>query len=198
MLIDGFGDIVIHAGFEAKIPIAFHGAGGHGDDGQIRQLQLSPDQASGFDAIHFRHLYVHQHRMIIAAFAQMLDSLGTIVHNIERDTDVAENFGNHLLVGLMVFNEQDSGADELLSAAGCQQMEAAAAVVFCLLQSENLLNRVDKGRSFHRSLDNTQPLWRICINQTVISSDNDERDSFLSLMSRGIQRLQQLAPAWSP
>jgi ketosteroid isomerase-like protein len=35
---DGLGQIVVHAGGDAQFAIAFHGIGGHGDDGQVLAL----------------------------------------------------------------------------------------------------------------------------------------------------------------
>src|SRR5216684_3332038 len=43
---DGLADIAIHAGIEAALPVAFHGMGGHGDDGRVairRQLMGAND-----------------------------------------------------------------------------------------------------------------------------------------------------------
>ena len=32
--VDRLGDVIVHAGFEAQLPIGGHGVGGHGDDRQ--------------------------------------------------------------------------------------------------------------------------------------------------------------------
>jgi hypothetical protein len=33
--VDGFGDVVVHAGVEASLPVFGEGAGRHGDDGDV-------------------------------------------------------------------------------------------------------------------------------------------------------------------
>ena len=60
---DGFGEVTVHAGFEAALAVAFHGVGRQRDDRQAAAgAVLSGADAGGrLEAVHAGHLQVHQH-----------------------------------------------------------------------------------------------------------------------------------------
>ena len=79
---DGFADVGVHAGGEAVIAILAHDIRGERDDGQalaeaFLALPLT-DAGGGGEAVHYRHLAVHQHR-IDAALGDAIQGLGAIV-----------------------------------------------------------------------------------------------------------------------
>ena len=58
--LDGFTEIVIHTGPETFIFVTLHCVGGEGDDCGLIGQGGAADQPCGFEAIHLRHLEVHQ------------------------------------------------------------------------------------------------------------------------------------------
>src|SRR3546814_873137 len=59
--VDGFGDVVVHAGGEAAVAVLFGGAGGHGDDGGVVDVAFeAADLGGGLEAVHAGHLDVHE------------------------------------------------------------------------------------------------------------------------------------------
>lgn len=57
---EGFGDDVVHAGFEATVAVFGHHGRGEGDDrGFCLRARVVADDAGGFEAIHFGHIDVH-------------------------------------------------------------------------------------------------------------------------------------------
>ena len=58
--VDGFCHKVIHAGFKARIAIFLEGIRRHGQNRQVAPFGQCAQGQGGFQAIHFRHLDVHQ------------------------------------------------------------------------------------------------------------------------------------------
>ena len=58
----GLGQVAVHAGLQAALPVALHGVGGHGDDRGMGHACRFPfaDHGGGLEAAHHRHLHVHQ------------------------------------------------------------------------------------------------------------------------------------------
>ena len=60
------GQVLVHAGFHAGGHVGVQRVGGQGEDGEVRQLAvalLGTDAAGAFQAVHARHLDVHQHEV---------------------------------------------------------------------------------------------------------------------------------------
>lgn len=62
------GDIVIHPHRQTAFTVALHRMGGHGDD-RHRWIQhtclTAADMQCGLKTVHFRHLAIHQHQIIV-------------------------------------------------------------------------------------------------------------------------------------
>jgi hypothetical protein len=60
--LDGFGHVGVHSRGEATLAIIFKGMSGEGDDGgsPAREFLALADFGGGFEAVHLRHLNVHQ------------------------------------------------------------------------------------------------------------------------------------------
>ena len=60
--LEGLGDVVVHARFQAALPVAFHGMGGHRDDGDVaaRLLLTRAQETGGLETVHLGHLNVHE------------------------------------------------------------------------------------------------------------------------------------------
>ena len=123
---DGFAEIVVHAGFEAFLFVAFHGVGGQGDDtgpgggvgpggwagpasgpgGGVRLGAGLADKAGGFEPIHPGHLEVHQND--VKSFVGCgVDCLQAVVDHGWGITQFLEYIEDHLLVDHIVFGDED-------------------------------------------------------------------------------------------
>ena len=61
--VERLGEVLVHAGREATLPVALHRMGGHGDDRQTRGAALGLGRANRrrrLEAAHLGHLDVHQ------------------------------------------------------------------------------------------------------------------------------------------
>ncbi|MNN99495.1 hypothetical protein D3C81_2191540 [compost metagenome] len=54
--------MIVHSGGQTHFLLLRQGARGHGDDGQ--RMPHGPDPTGGFEAVHLRHLQIHQNEMI--------------------------------------------------------------------------------------------------------------------------------------
>ena len=58
--VDGLGDVVVHAGRQARVEVVLHGVGRHRDDRQVAEGRIGPQHSRRLQAVHLRHLHVHQ------------------------------------------------------------------------------------------------------------------------------------------
>ena len=81
--LDRFADVIVHAGREAFLTIAFQRVGGHGDDVNGRALRIVllrfklADQPRGFVSVQVRHVAIHQHN-VVRNFFQRFDRFNAI------------------------------------------------------------------------------------------------------------------------
>src|ERR1019366_498316 len=76
--LDRFGDVVIHARFEAQFPGTFHRFGGHGDNGDPASASFpAPNLARRPVTVQFRHLTVHKNQVVRLHFEHR-DGLATV------------------------------------------------------------------------------------------------------------------------
>ena len=83
--VEGFGEVVVHAGGEAAFAVAEEGIGGEGDDGRLGGA--GADGGSGGEAVHLRHLAVHENEVVGISFGEGYGG-GTF----GSDVDVAAKF----------------------------------------------------------------------------------------------------------
>ena len=57
---DRLGDVRVHAGIARVVLVFARRMGGHGDDRQVAQPWVGPDDAAGGQPVHDRHLDVHE------------------------------------------------------------------------------------------------------------------------------------------
>src|ERR1700722_5352276 len=63
--VDGFGEVVVHAGFDAALTIGLQGVRGHGDDDDAAIGWLgAADFFGGLVAVHDRHLTIHEDEIV--------------------------------------------------------------------------------------------------------------------------------------
>ena len=104
----GFGNVVVHAGIEAAFPILAHGVGGERDDRQVtaRVELAAANGASRLEAVHFRHLAIHEHQIVVlraAVRSQAMRPFSAIVHFAAELLQQAR--GEHAIDGV-IFDDQ--------------------------------------------------------------------------------------------
>ncbi len=114
--IDGFGEVGIHACAQGPLPIAGHGIGGHGDDGQLDEAFLGTNLAGRFITVHHRHLAVHQHAVEMLLL-QPCQSLLALVGDGDPNAVVGEHVDRQFLVDGVVLHQQDFHSQQLTADA---------------------------------------------------------------------------------
>ncbi len=105
--VDGFRDVVVHAGGERSFTVAGHRVRGHREDRQTVTPWRRADPPRGFQSIHDRHLQVHQHE-VVRALRGALHAQRAVLGELDVNARRAEQFEGHLLIELVVFDEQDA------------------------------------------------------------------------------------------
>ena len=102
----------VHSGLQTFFFISGHSVRRHRNDRHIADFgfQISDFPRSGV-TIHHRHLDVHKNS-VIWAFFDHLDRLLTVFGQADDQTDTLENFFGHLLINLVIFNQQDTGSPD--------------------------------------------------------------------------------------
>ncbi len=107
--VDGLGQVVVHAGGEARFPVTFHGVGGHGDDGQFPEFFHGPDSAAGFDPIHDRHGQVHEHGVVgTAGLLQPAQGFEAVGSHVRLRLHLLQDGARNLLVEDVVIYQQNA------------------------------------------------------------------------------------------
>ncbi|MPN58357.1 hypothetical protein SDC9_206061 [bioreactor metagenome] len=105
--IDGFGDVLVHAGIHALAAFLGHGMRGHGDDRQARQRRLGTNSPGGLQAIHSGHLQIHQDGIVGRLLARDPFQRGSAVTcHVHLDLGRRQQLPGNLLVDLVVFDDQ--------------------------------------------------------------------------------------------
>jgi hypothetical protein len=104
--LERLGDEIVHAGGEAGGLVGTHGVGGQGDDRQVGgDAAEFADEPGGPQAVHHRHLHVHQDQ-VEAAAPRRLDRLGAVRHRLDAEADLLEDGAGQEGVDLVVFGQQ--------------------------------------------------------------------------------------------
>ena len=123
MAVDGFGEVVVHAGGEAAFSFACHGAGREGDDRNVCVgVVEGTDLACGFKAIHDGHQKIHQDKIEGSGFASEDGGCALLsgCHGRASTFQEATNYGS---VDGVVFDDEDVAAFEELQVGslwGCR------------------------------------------------------------------------------
>ena len=72
--IDGFGDVIVHPGGEARIEVRLHRVRGHGNDRQVVQRRVFAHRPRRGETIHLGHLHVHQDSGVFPRAARTISS----------------------------------------------------------------------------------------------------------------------------
>jgi len=105
---DRLADVVVHAGRQAFLLVAFHGMGGHGDDRDVasRHLLALANGRARLQSVHVRHFDIHQHEVEdgLLQKGQGLPAVGGAGHLV---TLFLEKPHSHLPVYRVVLSQQD-------------------------------------------------------------------------------------------
>jgi hypothetical protein len=118
---DRLADIVVHPCCQAHLPIPLHGVRRHGDHPRLPCAgELPAQRACGLQAVHFRHLHVHQHHVVYLPLErfQRLQAVGRQIRLVAQACQDAEC---QLLVGGIVLGQQDAQRPAL-SHAGVERL----------------------------------------------------------------------------
>ena len=97
-----FAEVVVHAGIEAVLAVARHGVGRHGDDVWAFGGVARTDLPGRFQAVHLRHLHVHQDD-IIGGGGEGLEGFVAVGDNVGGVTETFEHVKHDFLVNKIVF-----------------------------------------------------------------------------------------------
>ena len=80
---------------------------GHGDHRKTVPAGIPPDHARGFEAVHYRHLDVHQHYVIVlSASLHLSQRLASVVCDIDLITLLAQDRHDDFLIHQIIFHQQ--------------------------------------------------------------------------------------------
>ena len=101
------GDEIVHARRQAALPVFGKGIGGHGDDRQILPLRQLPNLPRRRDAVHARHLHVHQHDVEILA-GDLGAGFQAIHRRLHLHPGVTQQFKADFEIDRLIIDEQDA------------------------------------------------------------------------------------------
>ncbi len=99
------GQVVVHPGRQAPIPVLSHGVGGHGDDRDFGQPQVPPDSPGGLVPVDLRHLNVHEDR-VVGGLPQAVQRFGAVFGRVHPGTGIGQNGLGHVPEDRLVLDHQ--------------------------------------------------------------------------------------------
>jgi hypothetical protein len=111
------GDEVVHAGCEAGGLVLVEGVGGHGQDGDVGVARQTADLPGRLEAVHDRHLHVHQDQVVVAP-GGALDGLLAVVGQVDGEPEIGQHVHGDLLIEWIVLDQQHLGARQLAGGRG--------------------------------------------------------------------------------
>ena len=111
--VEGLAQVVVHPGGEAAFAVPRDGVGGQRDDRQTpaaaRRL-VGPDHAGGGEAVHHRHLAVHEDEVVAPVPARRHASRA-VFHDLDPAAQASSACARHVLVHRVVLGDQDGGVE---------------------------------------------------------------------------------------
>jgi len=109
--INGFGDIAVHSGGQAAFAVSLHGVSGNSNDGNVRAGSQFPfaDASGSLQAVHFRHLDVHQDdvEVVESIFFPEFQGFNAVVRRSDRVPLFLEEFLRQDAIHRIVFGKKD-------------------------------------------------------------------------------------------
>ena len=106
-------------------PVRVAGIGGQRDDGRRGEKRVGANAASGLEAIHHRHLDVHQDTVESTA-QHRVERLLAVARADDRRPLVLEQRGDHLLVDQVVLDDEDARTEQARGVEGDQRRRLRA------------------------------------------------------------------------
>ena len=104
-----FADIVVHARGQTLVAVSLHRVGGEGHNPDPARaaggFELA-EAASGGVAVHFRHLAIHQHDIVMDA-VDGFERLKPVGRDVGRETEFLQLLQGHFLIDDVVLGQQD-------------------------------------------------------------------------------------------
>ena len=105
---DGLAGVVVHAGGEADLAVAFEGVRGHGDDpGALGLGVFGPEAARAFQPVHDGHLHVEEEDVEGLA-GDGGEGFGSIEREGRGVAEFLQEEGGDALVDGVVLDEEDA------------------------------------------------------------------------------------------
>jgi hypothetical protein len=105
--VDRFGQMVIHALLETRVPRTFHGVRRQCHDGHMASAALmAPNFCCRRIAIELGHLTVHQNE-IVASRLPGVDRRTAVGHDVDSIAHLFEQMHRHFLVHHVIFRQQN-------------------------------------------------------------------------------------------
>ena len=124
--VHGLGQVAVHARGHGPFHVFPVGVGGHGDDRHQAGVDAvqSPDFSRGFIAVHFRHLDVHENKIIIVfgRGREHVHPFQAVFRCVNRGPGAGQEFLHNHAVDFNVFHQQDAHAFQV---DGIHGLEAA-------------------------------------------------------------------------
>ena len=111
--VDRFGNMVVHACREAVLHVMIHGQRSHGHNRQDG-IALPPrlgrqraNPASGIEAVHHRHLYIHENHVVLVR-PYVLDGILSVGRHVDHHAFADQQFAGKLPIDLVVLDQQNA------------------------------------------------------------------------------------------
>ena len=104
------GDVFVHSGRQALLPVTLHRVRGHRDDRDVLAAAFAAaDRLDGLVSVYLGHLAVHQHDRVIAASAH-LDRRQPVGSDVDGEPELLQHPPRCDLVDLVVLRHQDTAS----------------------------------------------------------------------------------------
>ena len=114
LAVDGLRDVVVHARRGARVEIALHRVRRHREDRHARVARVLADAPRRLEAVHLRHLDVHEDGRVAARVGpRHLHGLAPVARHVELDPQPGQKLRRDHLVRLVVLGEEGAHAGEL-------------------------------------------------------------------------------------
>ncbi len=103
--------MLVHAGIDTKLAVGLRSIGGHGQYRQHLPALVPADFACGLQAVHHRHLHIHQHQ-VVSSGERHFEGFLTVAGNFDDKAFILQDFAGDLLIEQVVFRQQDAAAGD--------------------------------------------------------------------------------------
>jgi len=104
--LDGFAEVVVHAGLEASVSVGRRGARREGHNNGLWKIGPAANGRGGLETTHQRHVEVHQND-VVRRMRQRIQHLHPVHGEIGWIPDSVEHAKGYFLVDFVVFRKQN-------------------------------------------------------------------------------------------